>query len=138
MDPIESKMSKSNPASGILIHDTPEEVTKKINGAVCPQGQREGNPLLDLVDLVVFRGLLQREIEPHRAFVIDRPEKFGGRVEFATYADLEAAFLAGKLHPADLKKATAGYVNEILADVRGYFERKPQNLERMRQIVATR
>ncbi len=136
MDPIEAKMSKSDPKSGILIHDTKEEVEKKIGAAVCPQGQREGNPILDLVDLIVFRGLLQRGTP--RPFVVERPEKFGGRVEFATFPDLERSFVAGKLHPADLKKGTAAYVNEILEGVRSYFQKRPQPLERMREIVATR
>lgn len=137
MDPVEAKMSKSSPNSGILIHDTNEEVEKKIQAAVCPQGQREGNPVLDLVDLIVFRGLLERGPEK-RSFVVERPEKFGGRAEFANFVDLEHAFVGGKLHPADLKKGAAAYVNEILEPVRSYFARQPQPLERMRELTATR
>lgn len=137
MDPIESKMSKSDPKSGILIHDTKEEVEKKISGAVCPQGVREGNPVLDLADLIVFRGWLSRG-EATRPFVVDRPAKFGGRVEFSTYSELEQAFVGGKLHPMDLKKGVATHVNEILDDVRSHFAKHPQRLEAMRAVVTTR
>lgn len=136
MDAVEAKMSKSNPASGILIHDAAADVEKKINAAVCPAGQREGNPVLDLVDLVVFRGHLARGTP--RPFVVERPEKFGGRVEYATFAELERAFVGGKLHPADLKRAAAAYTNEVLAPVRDYFERQPKALERMREMATTR
>jgi tyrosyl-tRNA synthetase len=114
MDPLEAKMSKSDPKSGILIHDSPKDVEQKINGAVCPQGSTEGNPVLDLVRLIVFPGHLERK---KAEFVVERPEKFGGRAAFATYKALEEAFVGGKLHPADLKKATARYVNEIQAFV---------------------
>lgn len=136
MDPVEAKMSKSNPNSGILIHDSKEEVEKKLNAAICPQGQRDGNPVLELVRLVVFDGHLNRG--GRTGFVVERPDKFGGRAAFPTYGDLEAAFLGGKLHPADLKKATAGYVNAILEPVRSYFAKKPANYERMRELTLTR
>lgn len=135
MDPVESKMSKSDPKSALLIHDTKEEVEKKITGAVCPAGQREGNPVLDLVDLIVFRGHLAKA---GRTLVVDRPEKFGGRAEFGSYAAVEQAFLGGKLHPQDLKKAAAQGVNEVLDGVRSYFTNHPKPLERMRELLVTR
>ena len=43
------KMSKSNPNSGIFVHDTDEEIKKKINRAWCEEGSilTEGNPVLE-------------------------------------------------------------------------------------------
>lgn len=137
MDPIESKMSKSDPKSGILIHDTVEEVQQKINGAVCPQGTAEGNPVLDLVRLIIFPGLLHRGSQK-REFVVERPEKFGGRAAFGDYRSLEEAFVGGKLHPMDLKKASTKYVNEILDPVRLYFQKNPKPLDEMRAVTVTR
>ncbi len=137
MDPIESKMSKSDPKSGILIHDTVEEVQQKINAAVCPQGTAEGNPVLDLVRLIIFPGHLHRGAEK-REFVVERPDKFGGRATFPDYAALEQAFVGGKLHPMDLKKASTKYVNEILEPVRTYFQKNPKPLEEMRAVTVTR
>lgn len=136
MDPVEAKMSKSSPQSGILIHDEPKEVGQKINGAICPPGSAEGNPVLDLVRLVVFPGHLLRSGKGE--FGVDRSEKFGGRASFPSYEELERAFVAGKLHPADLKKATARYVNEILEPVRSYFRKHPEPLRRMQELLVTR
>jgi tyrosyl-tRNA synthetase len=136
MDPVESKMSKSKPDSGILIHDTPADVERKMKGAVCPQGQSQGNPVLDLVRLVVFPGLLKRGRDD--AFAIERPEKFGGPISYSSYDELEAAFVDGKLHPMDLKKATAGYINKVLEPVGRHFADNPGSLERVAKIVATR
>jgi tyrosyl-tRNA synthetase len=39
-------------------------------------------------------------------------------VSYASYEALEADFVAGAMHPMDLKKACAEYMNEILAPVR--------------------
>ncbi len=134
MDPLEAKMSKSKPDSGIFIHDSEEEVTRKLNKAYCQQGEVEGNPVLQLAKYIIFPGHLEREGRP---FVIDRPEKFGGKLEFADYGALESAFIEG-LHPLDLKKAAARYINEILQPVSDYFGKHPQNLEKMRDMNVTR
>jgi len=44
--------------------------------------------------------------------------------------------LAGKLHPMDLKNGTAAALADILAPTREYFVRKPENLERIRQVLS--
>jgi tyrosyl-tRNA synthetase len=136
MDPVESKMSKSRPDSGIFIHDSPQDVERKLKGAVCPQGEAEGNPVLQLVRHIVFEGHLKRGRD--EAFVVQRPEKFGGPVEFVSYEALEKAFVARGLHPADLKTAAAAYVNQVLAPVAKHFDAHPKSLERMREMTATR
>lgn len=125
MDPIEAKMSKSKPDSMISIHDTPDVVKKKMSKAFCPEKQTEGNPVLEICKFVIFPDL---EGKP---FSIERPEKFGGNLEFVNYQDLEQAFLTG-LHPLDLKNATAYYINKILEPVHAYFEKHPENYKRMK------
>ncbi len=125
MDPAEVKMSKSKPGSGIFLHDTVEEVEKKVKDAFCPQGEVEGNPVLALVQHVVF--------PEFGTFTIDRPEKFGGPLTFDSYEALAEAYKDG-LHPLDLKKATAAHVNRSLDKVRAFFEKKPENLEKVREI----
>jgi len=54
---------------------------------------------------------------------VERPEKFGGTVTFHSYAELEAAYTGGKLHPMDLKKLVGTYVNKLLDPVREHFEK---------------
>jgi len=126
MDPIEAKMSKSKPDSMISIHDDPASVKKKISKAFCPEKQIEGNPVLEMCKYVVFPELKDK------SFLIERSEKFGGNLEFTTYKELENAFVDG-LHPLDLKNGTASYINKILAPIHEYFEKHPENYDKMRE-----
>jgi len=126
MDPIEAKMSKSKPDSMISIHDDPASVKKKISKAFCPEKQIEGNPVLEMCKYVVFPELKDE------SFLIERPEKFGGNLEFMTYEELEKDFVDG-LHPLDLKNGTASYINKILAPIHEYFEKHPENYNKMRE-----
>jgi len=126
MDPIEAKMSKSKPDSMISIHDDPASVKKKISKAFCPEKQIEGNPVFEMCKYVVFPELKDE------SFLIERPEKFGGNLEFTTYEELENAFVDG-LHPLDLKNGTASYINKILAPIHEYFEKHPENYNKMRE-----
>lgn len=128
MDPTAGKMSKSKPESGVFLHDTPDEVETKLNEAYCPQGETEGNPVLDMLRLVVWP-----EID---TFVVERPEKYGGDLIFEAYDEVEAAFADGELHPLDLKGAVADALNEILVDARSYFEEHPKGLEALERALA--
>lgn len=127
MDPTEVKMSKSKPDAMLSIHDDPASVKKKISKAFCPEKQIEGNPILEICKYVIFPEL------KGNSFLIERPEKFGGNLEFMTYGELEKAFVGG-LHPLDLKNATIRYVNKILEPVHAYFEKHPKNYDKMKEL----
>ena len=118
MDPIANKMSKSHPDSGILIHDSPVDIDRKIKKGFCPP-EVEGNPILALARLILFPRISK--------LVIERPEKFGGRLEFNSYEELESTYLSGSLHPMDLKGGVAKALSDILAPSRKYFEEHPDN-----------
>lgn len=124
MDPVANKMSKSDPDSGIIIHDSPEDIERKIKKAFCPP-EVEGNPILAIAKMILF--------QKSPVFIIDRPEKFGGRLEFTSYEELESTYLEGKLHPMDLKIGVAKALSEQLQGAREYFQRNPQNLDAMRR-----
>ncbi|MBU2576268.1 MAG: tyrosine--tRNA ligase [Nanoarchaeota archaeon] len=109
-----SKMSKSDPKSCIYMHDTYDELKKKINGAFCPEGQEEGNPLLEYCKHIIFRNI--------KAMKIKRPEKFGGNIEFKNYEELREAFVNKKLHPMDLKVGVAEELEKLIKPVREHFE----------------
>jgi len=116
---ISSKMSKSKPASGLLIHDDEKVIHNKIDKAFCPVGVAAGNPILELVQYVVFHEFDE--------FVIERPTKYGGSITYTSYKDLEHDFVIKKIHPMDLKNSTANYVNKIIEPIRKHFEgREPQ------------
>ncbi|MFH1276655.1 MAG: tyrosine--tRNA ligase [Candidatus Woesearchaeota archaeon] len=118
---IEMKMSKSKPDTCIFMDDSEEEVVRKFKKAYCPEKQIEDNPILEYCKYIIFEKINEFEIE--------RPEKFGGNVNFKSYKALENAFLNGDVHPADLKTATAKYINQLLIPVREYFEKNPKAKE---------
>jgi tyrosyl-tRNA synthetase len=126
MNPIDTKMSKSKPDSMISIHDTPEEVRNKIKKAFCPEKQNIGNPILEICKYIIFPELKEEK------FIIERPEKFGGNLEFNNYTELEKQFLK-ELHPLDLKNSAIKYINNILEPIRKYFIENNQNYNKMKK-----
>lgn len=105
-----AKMSKSDPNSGIFIHDTDEQIRGKISRTWCEGTDTGNNPLLEIAETVIFHEL--REIS------IERPERFGGNVAYAAFEDLKSDFAAGRLHPADLKRAVGDCLVGIVAPIR--------------------
>ena len=110
---LDMKMSKSKPDSAIFMTDSEAEIKRKITKAYCPEREIEMNPILEYCKYIVFEKVKKMKIE--------RPAKFGGNVEYNSYLELEKDFVAGKLHPMDLKNATAGNINELLEPVRKHF-----------------
>jgi len=129
MDPVEAKMSKSSPNSAVFLHDSPDEIWRKIKNAYCP-AETEGNPVTEIMRLIVFPQLGKAHIE--------RSEKYGGPVDYGSFEDLRAAYASGKLHPQDLKKGAADSVSEILKPVREHFEKHPSNLDKVKALSITR
>jgi len=115
---IAKKMSKSNPDSAIFMTDSEADVKRKIKKAYCPEKVVEDNPILEYCKYIIF--------EKFDKVKIERPEKFGGNVEYNSYDELEKDFAGGGLHPMDLKTAVSFYVDEILKPVREYFEKNAE------------
>ncbi|MDG6978486.1 MAG: tyrosine--tRNA ligase [Nitrososphaerota archaeon] len=110
---VSSKMSKSKPDSAVFVHDSAEEISRKLGKAWCPERQEEGNPVLDFARQIVFHERASLEVV--------RPEKYGGTVSFGSYAELRDAYASGRLHPTDLKKAVAAALDSVVAPVRDHF-----------------
>lgn len=108
-----SKMSKSKPETCIYMHDTLEDLKRKIGKAYCPEKIIEGNPIFDYLKYLIFKR--------YSKIKIDRPVKFGGKLEI-NYDELIKIYQEGKLHPLDLKNAVVFYLNEMIEPVRKYFE----------------
>jgi len=118
---ITSKMSKSKPSTCIFMHDSREDIRKKIGNAYCAPKDVRNNPMLDYAKHIIFRSFDE--------FNVDRPRKFGGPVSFGNYAYLEQTFAEGKLHPMDLKNAVADYLDRLIAPVREHFEKNKKARE---------
>ncbi len=130
MDPIDTKMSKSDPDTSILLDDTPEEVDRKISKAYCPTETAEGNPILDIARMILFPRLGR--------LTVTRDAKYGGDMVCESFADLTAAYGRGELHPKDLKAAVAAELNRALEPVRSYFAAHPDNLKTLQAATVGR
>merc|ERR1712083_792985 len=91
----QEKMSKSDPDSAIFMEDSEDDVRRKIKKAYGPPGVVKGNPLLDYTKHLVF--------PKYGEFTVERSEKHGGNLVYATYEELEKDYVSGQLHPGDLK-----------------------------------
>jgi len=127
---ITSKMSKSVAESGIIVHDDPETIRKKLRSAYCPEKDTQNNPVLEIARYAIFPWL--------GAFPIDRPAKYGGPMTFATAKELEEQYRMGRVHPLDLKNSAAEGLIKILEPVREEFRQHPELLEKMKQMEITR
>ena len=118
------KMSASDATSKVNLTDDSDTVAEKLQGAYCPQGEVEGNGVLEYLELLVFPVLAERG----ESFEVERPEEYGGDLVYESYDDLEADFVSGELHPQDLKNAAAGYISTVIDPVRKRFEARPDLL----------
>lgn len=109
---LDGKKMSSSQGNYISVADSEEEIRKKCQKAFCPPEISE-NPILQIFQYHIFPRLLE--------ITIRRPEKFGGNRTFASYAELEAAYGKGEIHPLDLKKACGEGLVEILLPVREYI-----------------
>ncbi|PIU75934.1 tyrosine--tRNA ligase [Candidatus Pacearchaeota archaeon CG06_land_8_20_14_3_00_35_12] len=129
---LASKMSKSKPETCIYMHDSEEEIKRKISSAFCLPKIVEGNPIFDYLKNLIFKR--------YPSIKLERPQKFGGNIELS-YNELEKKYLKGDVHPLDLKNATAFYLNEMINPVRDYFKkntRAKKLYETVKQYAITR
>jgi len=126
---IEAKMSKSKPDSAIFVHDSVEDIQRKIKKAYCPEKTVEGNPIIEYAEYLVLRD---------KSLKVERPAKFGGDVEFASDAELEKTYMEGKLHPMDLKAAVARELIDMLKPSRDYFAKHGDYLTQIKSAEITR
>ena len=127
----ELKMSKSKPDTCIFIHDSEEEIKRKINKSFCMEKEIEYNPLLDWVKKLIFpiEGRLK----------ISRPVKFGGDTSYNDDKKLEEDFGEGNIHPIDLKNSVAESLIEILKPAREHFSKgnAKKMLDELEELIAT-
>ncbi|MCK5606220.1 tyrosine--tRNA ligase, partial [Candidatus Pacearchaeota archaeon] len=106
---IGEKMSSSIKASKIDLMDDPKTVIKKMNKADCVTGN-PNNGIMALLKYFIF--IIKKDNK--ETFIIERPEKFGGNLEYSSYEEVEKDFIDKKLHPLDLKNGVAAEINKLL------------------------
>ncbi|EEB05242.1 cytoplasmic tyrosine-tRNA ligase Yrs1 [Schizosaccharomyces japonicus yFS275] len=121
------KMSASAAANAkIDLLDEPNVVKKKIRSAFCEPGVVEENGCLAFLKFVSFPAMALRNVDE---FVINRPEKFGGKIVYKTYEELENDYRENKLSPQDLKLGLEDSINWLLAPIQEYLKGLPDFVE---------
>jgi tyrosyl-tRNA synthetase len=148
---IVGKMSKSKPDTCIFVHDTVKEIDRKLKKGFCPTLEAVGaifgktdvngqeltdewykkvvtnlNPILNWCEKMIFPA--------GKVLEVKRDEKWGGDKTYFDYDELEADYLAAKLHPGDLKPAVARCLVEWFTPARSYVEANPEGLEFLKSI----
>ena len=107
------KMSKSKPGSFISVLATESEIAQAVNKAWCPEGVVEDNPVLLLSKYVILP--MQGKLH------VERTAEHGSDVDYTNFEQLAADYGAKKLHPVDLKAATAASLTDIMEPVTKKF-----------------
>ncbi|WP_435145888.1 tyrosine--tRNA ligase [Halobaculum sp. P14] len=109
------KMSSSGGVT-ISMEDSAEDIEEKVTSAFCPptrdpdpddDGNGRENPVLEIFQYHVFPRF--------ERVVVERPEQYGGDLEYESYEALASDLESGELHPADAKGALADYLDELVA-----------------------
>ncbi len=114
------KMSSSDPNSKIDLLEKTPDIKSKLNKAFCPEKSTENNGVLAFLKYVI----MVHKVDKKEKLFIQRPEKFGGNLEFSSYEELEKVYSEGKLHPMDLKNALALEIDKMVDSIRKDFEGK--------------
>jgi tyrosyl-tRNA synthetase len=123
---IDAKMSKSKPETCIFIHDSPEEIASKLKKAHCPPKILRGNPIVEIVQYIIF--------DQQEEFTIHRPEKYGGDLYFYSFEEFSTSYQTGRIHPMDLKGGVRDFLIESLKAPREYFVQNSKMIEQMTEL----
>lgn len=121
----DKKMSASNESSKIDVLDSEEEVNRKISKAVCAEGVLEDNSIMALAKYVI----MPLKEDRGEALLIERPDKYGGNLEYFGYELLEKDFVEKTVHPMDLKNSVAKELNRLLHPIREALKDKKDILD---------
>jgi len=137
----QEKMSKSDPDSAIFMEDTAKDVARKVKKSFCPppaanpfdiaahektddgvHSNLDGkviNPCIDYMEHIIMQHPL---FETAGVTVVGTPHNGGEDKSFGTFEALRAAYIAGDIHPGDLKTMLVECLNVILQPTRDHFE----------------
>lgn len=133
-----AKMSKSKPDSAIWVHDSREEIARKLKKAYCPMprvGQQtpeeiateqEWNPMLDWCKKMIYPAGKQIEIK--------RKAEWGGDVIYPRYDELYQDYCGGKVHPMDLKNGVTTCLATWFEPIREFVETNGEGLEFLKSV----
>ena len=109
---IGEKMSASDESSKVDLLDEPKIVEKKLKSADFNEGD-SNNGVMAFLKYVIF----ELKKDSGEKLLIERPEKFGGNLEFSSYSELEKMVVERKIHPLDVKMVCAKEISKLLAPI---------------------
>lgn len=112
------KMSSSEPNSKIGLLDTTKEIKKKINKGYLEESNTDCG-LFKILELIVFPSL---ELRGETKFVINRDEKWGGKLEFSSFDEIKNQYSANVIAPPDIKLGLSEYIDMLVRPIREKFE----------------
>jgi len=115
---LETGVGKMSASSGVTIsmEDSREALEETVNSAFCPptrdpepdeDGNERENPVLELFQYHVF--------PRYETVTVERPEEYGGDLDYEDYESLAQDLESGELHPADAKSTLAAYLDDLIA-----------------------
>jgi len=107
-----NKMSASIPSSKIDILDDEKTIVKKIKSAEFIAGKTDSG-IMKWLKYIIFPILEDKK----QSFKIIRNKKYGGNLSIKNYEELELKVTKNKIHPLDIKIATAREINSLLSKV---------------------
>jgi len=106
---VGKKMSSSDAKSKIDLTDNEKVVQEKINKADCVSGNPDNGVMAFLKYVIMVIKQDKKE-----QFIIERPDKYGGNINYVDYESVEKDFVSKKLHPLDLKNAVSKEISNLL------------------------
>lgn len=109
---VGKKMSSSDAKSKVDLTDNENVVREKINKADCVSGDPD-NGVMSFLKYVI----MVIKSDAGEKFVVERPDKYGGNLEYLEYDEIEKDFVKKKLHPLDLKNAVSNEISNLLKKI---------------------
>ena len=119
---VGKKMSASIAKSKIDLLDDEKTVLNKLKSSDMIAGDPDNFVLAFLKQVI----MIIKE-DKKAKFIIERPGKFGGNLEYSSYEAVEKDFVDKKLHPLDLKNAVANEITDLLKS----FQKKRKEIEKL-------
>lgn len=112
------KMSASSATGKISLIATNKQIRKTISKIYCQEGNISDNTGLLLLKELLFPILDDLE----QKFKINRPEKYGGQIEYDDYKSVETDFSNLKLPAPDLKIGISDLLIQLITPIRLRFQ----------------
>jgi tyrosyl-tRNA synthetase len=132
-----SKMSKSKPDSAIFVHDSIEELDKKVKKSYCPNYDsnlaeidnisiQNGNPLLDWSKKMIFPA--------KKSILISKLESTGEAKTYTDFETLWSDYLKGDIFPTELKKGVVACLDNWFLPIRDWSSQNNEIIQYIKNI----